>query len=73
MSTHRYDDPMSWMIRCIAAFVLIALCAASLAQTAPPGQASDVTLKSLRALSEQIPQSADSEDELQSQIGRAHV
>ena len=65
--------PMSSVIRCIAAFlVVMALCTTTGAQTAasqaaaPQATAPEVTLKTLRALSEQIPKSADSEDELRS-------
>ena len=63
-----YDAPMSWVIRCIAAFlVAMALCTAAWAQTAAPQAAApEVTLKSLRALLEQMPNSADSEDEVKS-------
>ena len=51
---------------CIVAFlVVLELCTVAGAQSAAPdAAASDVTLKDLRALSEQIPKSADSEDEL---------
>ena len=58
--------PMSSMTRCIAAFLAaMALCAAAGAQTAAPQAAApEVTLKSLRALSEQMPKSADSEEEV---------
>ena len=57
---------MNSMIRCIAAFlVVMVLCTVAGAQTAAPRAAApEVTLKSLRALSEQMPKSADSEDEL---------
>ena len=57
---------MSSVIRRIAAFlVVMMLCAFADAQTAEPQAAApEVTLKSLRALTEQIPKSADSEDEL---------
>ena len=65
--------PMSSVIRCIAAFlVVMVLCTAAGAQTAasqaaaPQATAPEVTLKTLRALSEQMPKSADSEDELRS-------
>jgi potassium efflux system protein len=59
---------MSWMIRCIAAFmVAIVLCTAAGAQTAAlEGAAPEVTLKGLRALLDQMPKSADSEDEVKS-------
>jgi len=59
---------MSWVIRCIAAFlVAMVLSNAAGAQTAAPqGAAPEVTLKSLRALLEQMPKSADSEDEVKS-------
>jgi len=59
---------MSSVIRCIAAFlVVVVLCAAAGAQTASPQAAApEVTLNSLRALSEQMPKSADTEDELRS-------
>ena len=57
---------MSWVIRSIAAFVLMVLCTATGAQTAPQGSAPDVTLKSLRALLEQMPASADTEAEVES-------
>ena len=61
---------MNSVIRRIAAFlVVMVLCAVagaqpSVPQTAAPQAAPEVTLKSLRALTEQIPKSADSEDEL---------
>jgi potassium efflux system protein len=60
--------PMPSVIRCLAAFVFVmALCTVAGAQTtAPPAAAPEVTLKSLRALLEQLPKSADSEDELRS-------
>jgi len=59
---------MTSVIRCIATFlVVMVLCCVARAQTAPPQAAApEVTLKSLRALSEQMPKSADSEDELRS-------
>ena len=58
--------PMSSLIRCIATFlVVMMLCTVAGAQTAAPQTAApEVTLKSLRALTEQIPKSADSEEEL---------
>jgi small-conductance mechanosensitive channel len=60
--------PMSWVIRRIAAFlVAIVLCAAAGAQPAAPQAAGpEVTLKSLRALLERMPKSADNEDEVKS-------
>jgi len=59
---------MASVIRCIAAFLAaMALCIAAGAQTpAPPAGAPDVTLESLRALSEQLPRSVDSDDEVKS-------
>jgi len=56
------------VFRCIAAFlVAMALCTAAGAQTsAPQPEVPEVTLKSLRALLEQMPKSADSEDERKS-------
>jgi potassium-dependent mechanosensitive channel len=68
--TPAYDAPMLWMIRCIAAFLAaMVLCAAGGAQTAAPQPAPtaalpEVTLKSLGVLFEQMPNSADSEDEI---------
>ena len=57
---------MSPVTRCTSIFlVVMALCTVAGAQTAAPqAEAPEVTLKSLRALSEQIPKSVDSEDEL---------
>jgi len=57
---------MSPVIRCISTFlVVVALCAVARAQTAAPQAAApDVTLKTLRSLSERIPKSADTEEEL---------
>ncbi|HSC62425.1 MAG TPA: DUF3772 domain-containing protein [Caldimonas sp.] len=59
---------MSWAIRCIAAFLAASvLCTAADAQTAAPQAASsEVTLKSLRVMLEQMPKSADSEDDVKS-------
>jgi len=60
--------PMWRQIRCIAAFLFAtALSVAAGAQTpAPQAGAPDVTLESLRALSEQLPHSVDSDDEVKS-------
>jgi len=57
---------MSSVIRRSAAFlVAMVLCTVAGAQTAEPRAAApEVTLKNLRALSEQMPKSADSEDEV---------
>ena len=59
---------MSCVTRCVAAYlVAMVLCTAAGAQTAAPQAAApEVTLKSLRALWEQMPKSADSEDEAKS-------
>ena len=57
---------MSPVTRFTSIFVVVmALCSVASAQTAAPqAEAPEVTLKSLRALSEQIPKSVDSEEEL---------
>jgi hypothetical protein len=57
---------MSSVIHRIAAFLAVmVLCTVARAQAAEPQAAApEVTLKSLRALSEQMPKSADTEDEL---------
>jgi len=57
---------MSSVIHRIAAFLaVVVLCTVARAQAAEPQAAApEVTLKSLRALSEQMPKSADTEDEL---------
>jgi small-conductance mechanosensitive channel len=59
---------MSWVTRCTAALlVVMVLCCPAGAQTvAPQVAASDVTLKSLRALLDRMPKSADTEDEVKS-------
>src|SRR5438128_50555 len=59
---------MSCLIRCIAALlVAMQLCTAADAQTAAAQAAApEVTLKSLRALLEQMPKSADSDDDVRS-------
>jgi small-conductance mechanosensitive channel len=63
-----YDASMSWVTRWTAALlVVMAPCISVAAQTgAPPGAAPEVTLKSLRALLERMPKSADTDDEVKS-------
>ena len=58
--------PMSWMIRCLAALLAVTVwCAAASAQTAAPAPAApEVTLSTLRGQLEQMPDTADTEDEV---------
>ena len=57
---------MNSVIRCIATFLVVMVlgCVARAQTAGPQAAAPEVTLKSLRALSERMPKSADSEDEL---------
>jgi small-conductance mechanosensitive channel len=59
---------MTFVTRCLATFlVVMVLCSVAPAQIAgPQAAAPEVTLNSLRALSERMPKSADSDDELRS-------